>query len=322
MRIGYLALLTQATAFQTAPKREASILYAQRNKYLETLNNAQDAVVTASSSDGSIVQSPSVGAPPAEVVGGNPYPQSVASQTPSPQQPQQQGLGYGMAQAPNSYSTRVPQWPPQQQQNQPPPPQTYQPPPQQADPYSNQPYSSNVAEVVQGIALERRLAEVEKEASNTNKLLAAASFLIGLPVAFLFGSTFNDNEASTPPPPAVPPPVVQQAATPPAPVVESSPPKMALPSSEPISHYQVRQLFNLWNDALKTGDPSKVADRYAREGTLLPTLSDKPRYDYDGIRDYFVGFLKKQPVGKILEGEIMVGNNWAQDAGRFYSLYP
>ena len=27
------------------------------------------------------------------------------------------------------------------------------------------------------------------------------------------------------------------------------------------------------------------------------------------------GFLKKRPVGKILEGEKFIGNNWAQDAG-------
>ena len=32
-------------------------------------------------------------------------------------------------------------------------------------------------------------------------------------------------------------------------------------------------------------------------------------------RDYFVHFLEKKPDGKILEGEIFVGNNWAQDAG-------
>ena len=87
--------------------------------------------------------------------------------------------------------------------------------------------------------------------------------------------------------------------------------------SQPITRSEVRALFNLWNNALKTGDPSKVADRYSREGTLLPTLSDTPRYDYAGIRDYFVGFLKKQPVGRILEGEILIGNNWAQDAGTF-----
>jgi len=85
--------------------------------------------------------------------------------------------------------------------------------------------------------------------------------------------------------------------------------------SQPITKAEVRNLFELWNDALKTGDPAVVAQRYAKEGVLLPTLSDIPRNDVEGIKDYFVHFLEKKPVGKILEGDIFVGNNWAQDAG-------
>lgn len=85
--------------------------------------------------------------------------------------------------------------------------------------------------------------------------------------------------------------------------------------SQPITKAEVRDLFNLWNSALQTLDPATVAKRYAKDGVLLPTLSDVPRTDFNGIKDYFVGFLKKKPVGKILEGEIFVGNNWAQDAG-------
>lgn len=86
--------------------------------------------------------------------------------------------------------------------------------------------------------------------------------------------------------------------------------------SQPITKAEVRGLFDLWNDALATGDPATVAKRYGKDGVLLPTLSDVPRTDVEGIKDYFVGFLKKRPVGKILEGEIYVGNNWAQDAGK------
>jgi len=85
--------------------------------------------------------------------------------------------------------------------------------------------------------------------------------------------------------------------------------------SQPITKAEVRNLFELWNDALKTGDPGTVAKRYAKDGVLLPTLSDVPRNDFEAIKDYFVGFLSKMPTGKILEGEIFVGNNWAQDAG-------
>merc|ERR1712032_1080595 len=73
--------------------------------------------------------------------------------------------------------------------------------------------------------------------------------------------------------------------------------------------------FNLWNDALATDDPTQVADRYARKGVLLPTVSDVPRTDYYGIVDYFKAFLQKKPQGTILESNVMIGHNWCQDAG-------
>lgn len=44
-----------------------------------------------------------------------------------------------------------------------------------------------------------------------------------------------------------------------------------------ISEDEVKGLFNLWNDALATGDSKKVASRYAKKGVLLPTVSDVPR---------------------------------------------
>ena len=83
----------------------------------------------------------------------------------------------------------------------------------------------------------------------------------------------------------------------------------------PITKERVRNLFQLWNDALATGDSATVASRYASEAVLLPTVSDEARYTGDRIQDYFDSFLKKQPQGEILEGEIVIGTNWAQDAG-------
>lgn len=44
-----------------------------------------------------------------------------------------------------------------------------------------------------------------------------------------------------------------------------------------ITDDEVRDLFHLWNDALATLEPKKVADRYAKKGVLLPTVSDVPR---------------------------------------------
>jgi len=82
-----------------------------------------------------------------------------------------------------------------------------------------------------------------------------------------------------------------------------------------ITEEEVRGLFQLWNGALDTLDSSAVADRYAKNGVLLPTVSDIPRTDYDSIKDYFDSFVQMKPQGKILESNVMIGTNWCQDAG-------
>lgn len=84
-------------------------------------------------------------------------------------------------------------------------------------------------------------------------------------------------------------------------------PGLVEPTGGTLSPQEVRDLFGIWNNALMTGNPDTVAMRYTKEAVLLPTKSDVPRSDYDGIRDYFVHFLEKKPVGKILEsyGELI-----------------
>jgi uncharacterized protein (TIGR02246 family) len=67
-----------------------------------------------------------------------------------------------------------------------------------------------------------------------------------------------------------------------------------LPSQQGIA-----ALYPVWNAALATGDPQKVADLYAPEAVLLPTLSNKMRSDRAGIVDYFTKFLASKPQGKI-----------------------
>jgi len=84
---------------------------------------------------------------------------------------------------------------------------------------------------------------------------------------------------------------------------------------KPISEDEVRGLFSLWNNALATDDPDKVAARYAKKGVLLPTVSDVPRADYNAIADYFTAFLTKKPQGEILESYVTIGNNWCEDVG-------
>ena len=86
-------------------------------------------------------------------------------------------------------------------------------------------------------------------------------------------------------------------------------------TAQAITEKEVRSLFNLWNNALASKDPHKVARRYSKNAVLLPTVSDTPRTDNPAIVDYFTNFLKLEPQGEILEGKILIGTNWAQDAG-------
>ncbi|MFF8969090.1 SgcJ/EcaC family oxidoreductase [Streptomyces sp. NPDC014995] len=68
-------------------------------------------------------------------------------------------------------------------------------------------------------------------------------------------------------------------------------------SAKPAAN-QVVSLFDTWNAALQTGDAQKVADLYADDAVLLPTVSNKVRTDRAGIVDYFEHFLENKPVGK------------------------
>jgi uncharacterized protein (TIGR02246 family) len=74
-----------------------------------------------------------------------------------------------------------------------------------------------------------------------------------------------------------------------------------LPSDQVISHQ-----FALWSAALATGDPEAVADRYAPDAVLVPTLSNDIRTDRAGIVDYFEDFLAKHPSGEITESHVHV----------------
>lgn len=227
----------------------------------------------------------------------------------------------------------------QQQYQQPPPPQPAQPqaalppqtqappsPPQNMPVYVPPPPPQPVQQAPPPPVQSGAVIDVDQSSPG----LPGTAIFLGLPLWLLLSVQLFGGANS----PA--PPVIQAPVVPPAPITQTVPantftlPATSAPSaantagvvvlSQPITKQEVRNLFELWNDALKTGDPSIVAKRYAKEGVLLPTLSDRPRYDFEGIRDYFVGFLSKKPTGKILEGEIFVGNNWAQDAGEFFLL--
>ena len=62
-----------------------------------------------------------------------------------------------------------------------------------------------------------------------------------------------------------------------------------------ITKEEVRGMFQLWNNALATGNSDLVASSYGKETVLLPTVSDTRSTDYDSINEYFDPFLLKKP---------------------------
>ncbi|GAB2863525.1 hypothetical protein GCM10027074_33480 [Streptomyces deserti] len=69
---------------------------------------------------------------------------------------------------------------------------------------------------------------------------------------------------------------------------------------------QVLGLFDNWNAALQTGDPQKVADLYASDAVLLPTVSNQVRTNRAEIVDYFEHFLQNKPFGTKIDSRVNV----------------
>ncbi|MDN0198215.1 SgcJ/EcaC family oxidoreductase [Streptomyces sp. S.PNR 29] len=82
--------------------------------------------------------------------------------------------------------------------------------------------------------------------------------------------------------------------------------KSPKPSAKMATEAQVLGLFDEWNAALQTGDPEKVADLYAADAVLLPTVSNNVRTDRAEIVDYFEHFLQNKPYGTKIESIVNV----------------
>lgn len=68
----------------------------------------------------------------------------------------------------------------------------------------------------------------------------------------------------------------------------------------------ITALFDQWNQALLSGDADQVAQLYATNAILLPTVSNRVRHTYLEIRDYFEHFLQKNPAGTIDESNVRI----------------
>lgn len=83
------------------------------------------------------------------------------------------------------------------------------------------------------------------------------------------------------------------------------------------SQREIAELFERWNNALKSGDAHKVVQNYDKTSLLLPTMSNKPRFTAEEKEDYFHHFLENSPSGRIDVRQIQVGCNMAIDAGLY-----
>lgn len=86
----------------------------------------------------------------------------------------------------------------------------------------------------------------------------------------------------------------------------------ACPTATPAS---IGAQFDRFNGAWKTGDPDVVTALFTRQPVLLATLSNTPRTDAAGVRDYFVSFLKNKPVGRIDSSTIEIDCTTASRVG-------
>ena len=78
---------------------------------------------------------------------------------------------------------------------------------------------------------------------------------------------------------------------------------------------EIAQLFHAWNAALQSGDARKVADLYAEDATLLPTLSREVRHTPEAIEDYFEVFLKLRPKASIIHQNVSLYDPIAINSG-------
>ncbi|MGP4047075.1 SgcJ/EcaC family oxidoreductase [Streptomyces sp. 2A115] len=104
-------------------------------------------------------------------------------------------------------------------------------------------------------------------------------------------------------------------------VSQAEPVKQAKPAKSKAAaptKAEIAGLFDEWNAALQTRDPEKVADLYAPDAVLLPTLSPEVRTDRAGIVDYMEHFLAKKPKGEMVKQVVNVlDSNSAIDAGLY-----
>jgi len=84
-----------------------------------------------------------------------------------------------------------------------------------------------------------------------------------------------------------------------------------------VTEAQVEAQFDRFNAAWATKSPDTVAALFAPDATLLATVSNAERTTPAAIREYFVSFLKGDPVGRIDSSTIVIDCNTAKRSGNW-----
>ncbi len=88
-----------------------------------------------------------------------------------------------------------------------------------------------------------------------------------------------------------------------------------------LNNNDIKQLFEEWNNALKTGSAKKVSSLYQEDCILIPTISKQIRHCREEIENYFVHFLAKGPQGMIIESNIRHYGQLAINSGIYSFIF-
>ncbi len=80
---------------------------------------------------------------------------------------------------------------------------------------------------------------------------------------------------------------------------------------------EIRSLLDEWNAALQTRDAGRVAELYATDAILLPTVSNTVRHNHAEISAYFGHFCAKGPRGVIDEANVRIFADVAISSGLY-----
>jgi uncharacterized protein (TIGR02246 family) len=82
-----------------------------------------------------------------------------------------------------------------------------------------------------------------------------------------------------------------------------------------MTNQDVTELFYRWSNALSEGNAKNVAELYAANAILLPTISNQVRHNTAEIEEYFVQLLEVKASADLIEQNIRIFEQLAFNSG-------